>query len=237
MPLCTSFGQLDDLPTMFLLLTLGTLGLYFGLAGASHGLLRYKAKSGPGKRSESKKIGEAIGLSLVSIGCNAVFIAPVVVLVLRGSSRAYFTVSDYGWGYLLASLVFLVCFTETLIYWIHRTLHARCLYKLIHRYHHGFRAPTPWASLAFHPLDAFLQALPYHLFAFLFPIHVGVYAAALVVVTLWTFLIHEPPLLFPAGWPYFAAHHETHHTCNRFNYGQFFMFWDKLLGTYRSPAC
>jgi lathosterol oxidase len=236
MPLCTSFGRLDDLPTVLLLLTLGTLGLYFGLAGASHCFLRYKAKSEPGKHSGSQKIGAAIALSLVSIGGNALFIAPVMVLVIRGSSRAYFTVSDYGWGYLIFSIVALVFFTETLIYWIHRALHARCLYKLIHRYHHDFRTPTPWASLAFHPLDAFLQALPYHLFAFLVPIHVGVYAVALVPVTFWTFLIHEPPLFFPAGWPNLAAHHEAHHTYNRFNYGQFFMFWDKLAGTYRRPT-
>jgi lathosterol oxidase len=235
MPLCTTFGQLDDLPTMFLLLWLGTLLLYLGVAGASQCLMWIKAKSVPGTKIGSKQIGKAISLSLVSIGCNSVIITPVVVLVVRGSTRAYFTVSDYGWGYLLFSIVFLVLFTDTLVYWIHRTLHARSLYKLVHRYHHEFRAPTPWASLAFHPLDAFAQALPYHLFAFLFPIHVGVYAAALMVVTLWTFLIHEPPLFFPEGWPNFAAHHAIHHTCNKYNYGQFFSFWDRIGNTYRHP--
>jgi lathosterol oxidase len=233
MPLCTTFGQLDDLPTMFLVLWLGTLLLYFGLAGASQCLIRVKGTSNPGEKRGSTKIGKAIGLSLVSIACNGVMIAPVVVLVVRGSSRAYFTVSDYGWGYLLFSIVFLLFFTDTFVYWIHRALHARSLYKLVHRYHHEFRTPTPWASLAFHPLDAFAQALPYHIFAFLFPIHIGVYVGALIVVTLWTFLIHEPPPFFPKGWPNFASHHEIHHTCNKYNYGQFFSLWDRIGNTYR----
>jgi lathosterol oxidase len=236
MPLCTSFGRPDDLPTIFLVLWLGTLLLYFGLAGASQLLIWIKGAAEPGEKSGSIKIGKAIGLSLVSIACNGVMITPVIVLVARGSSRAYFAVSDYGWGYLLFSIVFLLVFTDTLVYWIHRALHARWLYKFVHRYHHDFRAPSPWASLAFHPLDAFAQALPYHLFAFLFPIHIGVYVGALIVVTLWTFLIHEPPLFFPKGWPNFASHHAIHHTLNKFNYGQYFSLWDRIGNTYRSAA-
>ena len=59
-------------------------------------------------------------------------------------------------------------FTETLVYWVHRSLHHPLLYRALHRYHHEFREPTPWVSMAFHPLDSFAQGAPYHLFALLF---------------------------------------------------------------------
>lgn len=34
-----------------------------------------------------------------------------------------------------------------------------------------FKIPTPFASHAFHPLDGFLQSLPYHLYPFIFPLN------------------------------------------------------------------
>jgi lathosterol oxidase len=237
MSLFTSFGRLDDLPTMFLLLALTSLLLYFGLAGAGYYFFFVctRGQHAEQKMTPLQPIGSAIRLSVVSIFGNALLTAPVVVLIVRGFSRVYCTVTDHGWGYLLLSIFALLVFTETLVYWIHRALHLRSLYRLIHRHHHAFRAPTPWASLAFHPLDAFAQALPYHLFAFLFPIHVGVYAGALMAITFWAFLIHEPPLLFPEGWPNLASHHAIHHTCNKHNYGQFSTLWDRIAKTYRHP--
>lgn len=33
-----------------------------------------------------------------------------------------------------------------------------------------------------------------------------------------------------------ADHHTGHHLFFNYNYGQFFTFWDKVLGTYRRPS-
>ena len=44
------------------------------------------------------------------------------------------------------------------------------VYKHLHKLHHRWIVPTPFASHAFHWLDSFLQSSPYHLYAFLFPI-------------------------------------------------------------------
>jgi lathosterol oxidase len=233
----SSFLRADNILSMFLALSLASLGLYFGLAGASHVLsfLRNKAVPAPAKKSAARKDGKAIGLSVLMVLGQALLTAPLVLLVVRGSSRVYFAVEDFGWGYLCFSVGALLFFTETLEYWTHRALHVPWLYKLLHRHHHTFSTPSSWASFAFHPLDGFLQALPYHLFAFLFPIHVVVYAAGLIVVTLWTFLIHEPEPLFADGFLNGTSHHEVHHSCNKYNYGQYFTFWDRLLKTYRDP--
>ena len=49
--------------------------------------------------------------------------------------------------------------------------------------------PTPFASHAFHPLDGYLQSVPYHLFIFLFPIHRLVYLILFVLVNMWTIFV------------------------------------------------
>ena len=221
---------------MFLLLCVLSLGLYFGFAGVSHCLhsLRGKAIPDPEKNARTSD-GDAMKLSIVSILGNALLTSPILVLIFQGSTQVYFQVTDYGWAYLLLSIVALLLFTETVVYWLHRALHLRAPYRLLHGYHHSFRTPTPWVSFAFHPLDSYIQALPYHIFVFLFPIHIGVYLVALVFVTLWTFFIHEPAPFFSDRWMNSTSHHEIHHACNKYNYGQFFTFWDKLGKTYRSP--
>ena len=66
-----------------------------------------------------------------------------------------------GWGtYLIYTLVYFML-VEIGIYWMHRTLHTnKFLYKYIHALHHSYNSPetlTPWASIAFNPLDGILQ--------------------------------------------------------------------------------
>ncbi|KNZ53924.1 C-5 sterol desaturase [Puccinia sorghi] len=56
-------------------------------------------------------------------------------------------------------------------YLIHRFEHHPIVYKHIHKTHHKWVIPTPFASYAFHPLDGFLQSVPYHVFIFIFPFH------------------------------------------------------------------
>lgn len=47
------------------------------------------------------------------------------------------------------------------IYWMHRTLHTnKFLYKYVHALHHKYNSAetlSPWASIAFNPLDGVLQ--------------------------------------------------------------------------------
>lgn len=41
------------------------------------------------------------------------------------------------------------------------TQHHKLIYKYIHKPHHKWIVPTPYAALAFHPLDGYAQSLPY----------------------------------------------------------------------------
>lgn len=51
--------------------------------------------------------------------------------------------------------------------------------------------PTPFASHAFHPLDGYLQSVPYHLYVYLFPMQKWQYIFMFVFVNCWTVMIHD----------------------------------------------
>jgi len=77
--------------------------------------------------------------------------------------------------------------------------------------------------------------VPHFLCVFLFPVHIGVYLGMLVFVSVWTVLIHDGVSYVRNPAVNYTGHHTAHHRYNKDNYGQFFTFWDRVGGTYRTP--
>ncbi|PFH53177.1 hypothetical protein AMATHDRAFT_55635 [Amanita thiersii Skay4041] len=157
---------------------------------------------------------------------------------VMGYSKLYDGLDTYGYLYLFASIPLFLVFTDYCIYWVHRWLHIPFLYKIFHKPHHKWIIPTPFASHAFHPVDGYLQSVPYHLFIFLFPLHRLVYLALFVFVNFWSILIHDSDMI--TGHPLEKvingpAHHTLHHLYFTVNYGQYFTWADRLGNSYRQP--
>ncbi|KAG8686938.1 c-5 sterol desaturase [Ceratobasidium sp. 423] len=158
---------------------------------------------------------------------------------VRGYSQLYDDPAEYGYTYLLLSVPFFLVFTEYIVYWTHRALHHPLLYKHLHKPHHKWLIPTPFASHAFHPLDGYIQSVPYHLFIFLFPLQRWVYLGLFVAVNLWTIFIHDSDmitgntLINVINGP---AHHTLHHLYFTCNYGQYFTWADRWGGSYKQPS-
>ena len=178
----------------------------------------------------------ATSVPLVGLPTGAIFL-----LEVRGYSKLYDGVDGgtYGWLFILFSAFTFLMFTDGLIYWIHRGLHNKLVYKYIHKQHHKLLVPTPFASYAFHPIDSLVQSIPYHLYPFLFPLNKLLFLAFFVFVNVWTVSIHDgdyrvPELLKPFinG----SAHHTDHHLFYNYNYGQFFTLWDRIGGSFKNPS-
>ncbi|XP_067910184.1 lathosterol oxidase isoform X2 [Heterodontus francisci] len=172
----------------------------------------------------------------MSIPTVALFFAEV-----RGYSKLYDNIEDssYGWYGVILSMISFLFFTDMCIYWIHRFLHHRLVYRHLHKPHHIWKIATPFASHAFHPVDGFLQSIPYHIYPFLFPLHKLVYLGLYVFVNIWTVSIHDGNYRVPKileevinG----AAHHTDHHLYFDYNYGQYFTLWDRIGGSYMRPS-
>ena len=151
-----------------------------------------------------------------------------------GSSSSYY----YCWARHIFWLVVYMAAVEIGIYWMHRTLHTnKWLYKHVHMLHHKYNKPetlTPWASVAFHPLDGILQASPYVVAIFFVPCHYTVHLCLLFFTAVWATYIHDAmdwnidPIMG-------SKYHTVHHTHYIYNYGQIFIFCDWFWGSLKVP--
>eukprot|EP00514_Thraustochytrium_sp_LLF1b_P008737 CAMPEP_0184555600 /NCGR_PEP_ID=MMETSP0199_2-20130426/37867_1 /TAXON_ID=1112570 /ORGANISM="Thraustochytrium sp., Strain LLF1b" /LENGTH=272 /DNA_ID=CAMNT_0026951967 /DNA_START=8 /DNA_END=826 /DNA_ORIENTATION=+ len=164
---------------------------------------------------------------------------PWVLGEVRGHSKLYDRLDEHTLSYTLFSLACYLMFNDCLIYFIHRALHHPLLYKRIHKEHHKWIIPTPFASHAMTPLDGVMQSLPYMWFPYLMPLNKWIHLTSFVAVNFWTVFIHSfvkdvPKWLEPIlnG----AAHHTDHHLYFQYNHGQYFTLWDRIGGTYRNPS-
>ncbi|KAF8340484.1 C5-sterol desaturase [Cantharellus anzutake] len=159
---------------------------------------------------------------------------------VMGYSRLYNDPKEYGIAYLFFSIFLFLIVTDYCIYWIHRWLHLPFLYKHIHKPHHKWLVPTPFASHAFHPVDGFSQSLPYHLFVYIFPMQRHLYLILFNLVNIWSVFIHDSDMFVSPGgrvekYINTPAHHTLHHLYFTCNYGQYFTWADRLGGSYRPP--
>jgi len=194
---------------------------------------RTDAKSGENrakwfKREGKDQVKREIVTSVWSIFCMTAMTVPFELLVEAGYTKIYWDVEEHGklYTFVIAPVMF-VCFSDTCIYWIHRVLHHKWFYKPLHKLHHRYKETTPFSAYAFHPIDGWLQGVPYHIFVFLFPMHHVAYFVSLACVGMWTINIHDR-VTFNLPFVNGAAHHTVHHTGFNYNYGQYLIFWDKL---------
>ncbi|TPX56372.1 hypothetical protein PhCBS80983_g04581 [Powellomyces hirtus] len=182
------------------------------------------------------QIWREIKLSVTSFPITALVTVPWFFFEIRGYSKLYKNVDEWGWGYFAFSILAFLAFTDCGIYWIHRWEHHPMLYGWLHKQHHAWKVSTPFASFAFHPLDGYFQSIPYHLFVYLFPMHVYAYLAAFVIVQMWTISIHDGAYFTQHPAINSSAHHTVHHLEFNYNYGQYTTLWDRIGGSYKRPT-
>ncbi|KAK9479850.1 hypothetical protein V1514DRAFT_366595 [Lipomyces japonicus] len=143
--------------------------------------------------------------------------------------------TPYSRPQMAAQVVLFLALTDMGIYFIHRGLHHPHLYRYLHKPHHKWIVPTPFASYAFHPLDGYLQSLPYHILPYVLPLHKTVYISLFGFINFWTIMIHDGEYLSNNPIVNGSACHAMHHLYFNYNYGQFTTLWDRIVGSYRKP--
>jgi Delta7-sterol 5-desaturase len=174
-------------------------------------------------------------MSISSLALMTALSVPLEVGVQLGYSKVYHYAAEHSLGYLLLSPLLFIVVSDCSIYFIHRGLHHRSIYRFFHKAHHGYIHTTAFAAFAFHPVDGFLQGVSYQLFVYVFPFHSIIHLISMSVVLLWTINIHDRSSLGIPG-VNGAAHHTIHHTTFKSNYGQYLTLWDRVFGTHRDPC-
>lgn len=122
---------------------------------------------------------------------------------------------------------------------MHRALHLKKLFKYIHLVHHRSTNPTPFSSYSFHPLEAVLETFVFYVIAFTIPTHPLALFIAVNISLLINAYGHLGYKILPEGirktviFKIFntSVHHNMHHKKFNGNYGLYFRFWDKIMGT------
>ncbi|KMT18571.1 hypothetical protein BVRB_2g027040 [Beta vulgaris subsp. vulgaris] len=160
-------------------------------------------------------------------------------VIENGWTKCFPRISDVGLLAYFAYLLVYLLIVEFGIYWMHRELHdIKPLYKYLHATHHIYNKQntlSPFAGLAFHPLDGILQAVPHFISLFVVPVHFTTHIALIFVEGLWTANIHD--CIHGKVWPVMGAgYHTIHHTTYRHNYGHYTLLMDWMFGTLLEPT-
>jgi sterol desaturase/sphingolipid hydroxylase (fatty acid hydroxylase superfamily) len=138
---------------------LGFAAIYFGLGGLSVWLTRDLLPArGIGRVIDPRPLAKhqvrsEVQASLVSIGIFGLYGALTLWLDARGLVHIVWRFAPLRG---LLDVLFMVLWNELHFYACHRLLHTRWLFRHVHRVHHRSVVPTPWATYAFHPIEAIL---------------------------------------------------------------------------------
>jgi Delta7-sterol 5-desaturase len=124
-------------------------------------------------------------------------------------------------------------------YWTHRIMHLSGFYRIMHREHHKSFAPTAYAAYSFAFLEAWVQGSFLVFYVLLLPANNAVIVFFVFVEIIYNSIIHSGIDPFPRwmvtdrrfGWVAGSAYHDLHHRTVNWNFGLYFRFWDRLMGT------
>jgi lathosterol oxidase len=223
-------------------------GRYFLVAGTAY-LLCYvlffrwikkcKIQSRNPKRKDYLR---EIGYSLFTISLFA--LVPLFFLTIesvRIHTTFYTDIQQHGKIWFWAAFPLMLIMHDTYFYWTHRLMHHSVLYPYFHRVHHLSVNPSPWAAYAFHPLEAIVEVGIFVLFLFTIPVHKLHFFLFFFFSIVYNVYGHLGWELYPkrfarsalGRWINTSVSHNQHHQLARDNYGLYFLFWDRMMGTVR----
>lgn len=174
--------------------------------------------------------------TFIIFGLTGVWVA---IWVNAGWMYWYKDFYQYGWNYFFISSGLLILLHDTYFYFTHRLMHHPILFKRIHKIHHQSSNPSPWAAFCFHPFEAIIQASIIPLGLLIMPLHSWTIFTFLIFMTIMNVIGHLGYELYPGGFvahPLWglnntSTHHNMHHLYVNGNYGLYFNWWDRWLGT------
>ena len=179
--------------------------------------------------------------SVISLAIFAAMGFIVFLLYQNGYSQVYLDIWRYGIVYLFVSVALMILFHDMYFYWTHRLLHLPGWYQKVHSIHHLSSNPSPFTSLAFHPVEAIIQAAVLPLMVVIIPSHpfsIFLFLAYMVYKNVRGHAGYELTTTEyrQSKWNWlhsYSIHHNQHHLYGRDNYGLYFTIWDRIMKTFR----
>lgn len=221
----------------YLIFAGGAFLIFYILLSKKSWLPKKIQKAYPSGKDYFREIIYSLITILIFVGIALLlFTEPVKTYTLLYSDISY-----YGWGYWLVSIFLMIILHDTYFYWTHRAMHHRKLFRLFHLVHHKSTNPSPWAAYAFHPLEGIIEAGIVVVIAFTIPFHISALLVFLLFMIIYNVYGHLGFELYPQNfnrsyigkWINTSVNHNQHHKHFNGNYGLYFLFWDRIMGTIR----
>lgn len=155
-----------------------------------------------------------------------------------------FNNETFTWGVFALQVAAMIIAHDAYFYWMHRALHHKRLFRATHLHHHKSRTPTPWAAYSFSSWEAVTEAAFVPIFLLAATTVGAEYMGFAVFIFLWHMIFrnvigHAGVELYPAGWVdntllswwNTTTHHDLHHSAGTYNFGLYFIWWDRMMGT------
>jgi Delta7-sterol 5-desaturase len=194
------------------------------------------------KYPQFKDYAREIGFSITTI-----FVMSFIPAMVLGSpelsrlTKFYLDINQHSMVYFVLAFPLMAILHDTYFYWMHRLMHHPALFKIVHLVHHKSTNPSPFAAYAFHPLEAIVEAGIFLVFVFTMPVHLFHLLFFFLFMIVYNVYGHLGWELYPRGfsrhwlgkWINTSVNHNQHHQYFKGNYGLYFLFWDRLMGTIR----
>jgi sterol desaturase/sphingolipid hydroxylase (fatty acid hydroxylase superfamily) len=146
---------------------------------------------------------------------------------------------QWGEWWLWASVVLMIVAHDAYFYWVHRLSHHPRLFRWVHRRHHLSNNPSPFTAYSFDLPEAVLMGSFVPLWVLLVPTQWFAVELFVYHQIIRNTLLHSGIEVMPArrdGRPLFdwmtsTTHHDLHHARMGWNFGLYFTWWDRWMGT------
>jgi sterol desaturase/sphingolipid hydroxylase (fatty acid hydroxylase superfamily) len=193
-------------------------------------------------REDRPKARQMVLEFLISIRSVAIFSTVVMVIVVLdqlGWLPGPHLARHWGPVWFWTSLMLMIIGHDAYFYWAHRAMHHRKLFRTFHRRHHRSHNPSPFTAYSFDLGEAAVMAAFVPIWMLIVPTPWAVVGLFMLHQIARNTLGHSGYELMPAwkdGRPVFdwitgTTHHDLHHAQAGYNYGLYFTWWDRLMGT------
>lgn len=217
-------------------------GRYIFFAGSWAVVLRVGCRWTAKRRIQSRlptwaDFRREMGASIVSVAMYTI-VACLTIWGMWSGVLKYTPQAEGLWLFLGIQLATAVGH-DAYFYWTHRMLHLKPFFRRAHMTHHRSITPTVWTGYSFSWMEGLVQGMFLPMWLLVVPMSdLGITA----------FFVHQLARNvtghsgFELAWPGFsrgfftrwistATHHDMHHSEGNCNYGLWFTWWDKLMGT------
>ena len=179
---------------------------------------------------------------LVSIRSIVIFSTAAVGMTLLARAGLYplaDSATHWGVAWFWASLALMILGHDAYYYWVHRAMHHPRLFRKFHRRHHRSHNPSPFTAYSFDLREAVMMVSFVVLWPLVTPTPWGVIPLFMLHQIVRNTLLHSGYELMPAtsdgrpmlDWLTTTTHHDLHHASAGSNFGLYFTWWDRMMGT------